>query len=188
VATSENQWHEPAIAADRVSAGVRGTRYVFSSSHFLVFKGGDPASGQVECSEPLHGHDYRIEVEMVGPLRSPGGWVVDFLVLEAALSKVAEMLDHKILLPQPSAILQITPCDQGQIEIVAPMRRWIVPSDDCAMLPIEATTTELICRHVASLVAGEVHRHDSGAAGMLKVRVEESAGFFATCQVHLAAK
>lgn len=46
------------------------------------------------CSR-LHGHSYRVEVEIEGPVDPRTGWVVDFFDVEAALSGLD--LDHRLL-------------------------------------------------------------------------------------------
>ncbi len=45
----------------------------------------------------LHGHSYRVEVMVRGPLAEPAGWVMDFGDLKAAWAPVHEVLDHHYL-------------------------------------------------------------------------------------------
>ena len=49
-----------------------------------------------KCSR-LHGHSYRIEVRVSGPVGSETGWVVDFADLKAAWRPLHEALDHRYL-------------------------------------------------------------------------------------------
>jgi 6-pyruvoyltetrahydropterin/6-carboxytetrahydropterin synthase len=44
----------------------------------------------------LHGHSYRVDVELVGDVESQG-FVVDFAVIEAAWAPLFAMLDHHFL-------------------------------------------------------------------------------------------
>lgn len=49
-----------------------------------------------KCSR-LHGHSYRIEVHVTGPLVEPQGWVQDFGDIGAVFRPVFEQLDHRYL-------------------------------------------------------------------------------------------
>ncbi|MBC6942921.1 MAG: 6-carboxytetrahydropterin synthase QueD [Xanthomonadales bacterium] len=53
-----------------------------------------PASHK--CSR-LHGHSFRIEVHVAGPLDPQLGWVMDFADLKAAFQPLFEQLDHNYL-------------------------------------------------------------------------------------------
>lgn len=45
----------------------------------------------------LHGHSFRIELHVRGPLHPEQGWVMDFADLKAAFAPVWERLDHRYL-------------------------------------------------------------------------------------------
>jgi 6-pyruvoyltetrahydropterin/6-carboxytetrahydropterin synthase len=45
----------------------------------------------------LHGHSFRIELAVTGPVDAQTGWLVDFGVLEAAWKPLHEILDHHYL-------------------------------------------------------------------------------------------
>jgi 6-pyruvoyltetrahydropterin/6-carboxytetrahydropterin synthase len=45
----------------------------------------------------MHGHSFAIELTIVGPLREPEGWVMDFAEIDAILEPVREELDHQVL-------------------------------------------------------------------------------------------
>ncbi len=61
----------------------------FSAAHSL-------RNYQGKC-ENLHGHNYKVEVELKGLELSKAGMVVDFTDLRAALEKVLFRMDHKHL-------------------------------------------------------------------------------------------
>ncbi len=48
------------------------------------------------CSR-LHGHSFRIEVRLAGPLHERLGWVADFADIERAWATVHAELDHRYL-------------------------------------------------------------------------------------------
>jgi 6-pyruvoyltetrahydropterin/6-carboxytetrahydropterin synthase len=45
----------------------------------------------------LHGHSFRIEVYVRGPLDPRFGWVVDFADIKVAFKSVEERIDHRYL-------------------------------------------------------------------------------------------
>ncbi len=47
--------------------------------------------------ERLHGHSYRIEIHVRGPVDARTGWVIDFAEIGAAFEPLHERLDHRLL-------------------------------------------------------------------------------------------
>lgn len=45
----------------------------------------------------LHGHSYRVEVHVSGPLLEPEGWVLDFGDLKRSVAPLIDQLDHYYL-------------------------------------------------------------------------------------------
>ncbi|HNA30687.1 MAG TPA: 6-carboxytetrahydropterin synthase QueD [Thiobacillaceae bacterium] len=45
----------------------------------------------------LHGHSFRVEIRVAGPLDSDLGWVVDFADIRTAWQAVHDALDHRCL-------------------------------------------------------------------------------------------
>jgi 6-pyruvoyltetrahydropterin/6-carboxytetrahydropterin synthase len=45
----------------------------------------------------LHGHSFRIEIHLSGPLDPHTGWVMDFADVKAAFKPIFERLDHHYL-------------------------------------------------------------------------------------------
>jgi len=45
----------------------------------------------------LHGHSYRVEVHVEGPLGAESGWVMDFADIQAAFAPLLAQLDHYYL-------------------------------------------------------------------------------------------
>jgi 6-pyruvoyltetrahydropterin/6-carboxytetrahydropterin synthase len=63
----------------------------------------------------LHGHSYRIEVHVSGPVGEDTGWVMDFGDVSAAFAPVRDQLDHYYL-------NDITGLENPTSEVLA---RWI---------------------------------------------------------------
>ncbi|NTX01272.1 6-carboxytetrahydropterin synthase QueD [Myxococcus sp. CA051A] len=49
-----------------------------------------------KCSR-VHGHSYRIEITVRGPVDPHFGWIVDFAELNAAWQPLHALLDHRLL-------------------------------------------------------------------------------------------
>jgi 6-pyruvoyltetrahydropterin/6-carboxytetrahydropterin synthase len=45
----------------------------------------------------VHGHSFRIEIHVSGPVDPDTGWVIDFAELDAAFAPVKAALDHRYL-------------------------------------------------------------------------------------------
>ena len=45
----------------------------------------------------LHGHSYRVEVHVAGPVGEESGWVIDFAEIKAAFKPLLKQLDHRYL-------------------------------------------------------------------------------------------
>lgn len=65
--------------------------------------------------ERLHGHSFRVEVAIRGPVSEQTGWLIDFAELEAAWKPLHEQLDHRYLNEVPGL-------ENPTSEIIA---RWI---------------------------------------------------------------
>ncbi len=48
------------------------------------------------CSR-LHGHSYRVEVQLEGPVDPRTGFVVDFFDIEKCFAEIVDALDHRCL-------------------------------------------------------------------------------------------
>lgn len=49
-----------------------------------------------KCSR-LHGHSFKIEVQVVGVVGEASGWVVDFAEITVAMAPILDRLDHSYL-------------------------------------------------------------------------------------------
>ena len=49
-----------------------------------------------KCSR-LHGHSFRVELHLRGPMQGPENWVMDFADVKAVFKPIYEQLDHNYL-------------------------------------------------------------------------------------------
>ena len=138
----------------------------FCSAHFIVF-------GNNLC-ERLHGHNYSVAAEIEDDLKKD--WLVfDFIELKKILLGITEELDHRMLVPVESDTLEID-VGETRVRIASDDREWIIPVSDCALLPIQNTTAELLAKWVSGRLREELVSRMGRAPRRLVVDVHESPG------------
>ncbi|MGE3818807.1 MAG: 6-pyruvoyl tetrahydropterin synthase family protein, partial [Isosphaeraceae bacterium] len=83
------------MSVSRFKVRVSKDYLVFCAGHFITYQGD-------EC-ERLHGHNYRVAVEVEGAL-DENHYVVDCIALKDLTRKITDELDHRMLLPTRSAL------------------------------------------------------------------------------------
>lgn len=160
------------------SFGVRVIKdtLVFSAAHFITFNG--------NVCERLHGHNWRVEAAIEGPL-DENSYVFDFIALRDGLQAIVHELDHRVLLPDSHPLIRVT--TEGQ-EVTArfEQRRWVFPTEDCCILPVQNTTAELISRWIGNTLISRLKLKDRHGLTRLRVSVEENFGQWADCWLPLS--
>ncbi len=141
---------------------------IFASAHFITFRGH-------KC-ETLHGHNYRLGIAVEGTLDDEVRFVVDFSVLKQAARRVVDAVDHKVLLPLRNPKLVITEAADAVHVTVNGEPRYVFPRRDCALLPIENSTAELLAEYLGEQVRGDLSAQGLTHLTLLEVEVEESPG------------
>jgi 6-pyruvoyltetrahydropterin/6-carboxytetrahydropterin synthase len=138
----------------------------FSAAHFITF-------GDGEC-ERLHGHNYKVGVELRGSM-APGGMVYDFSAIGRLLAVVVRKLDHRMLLPSRNPRIRVE--EHGaRVRAVSGDREWVFPRGDCVILPVENATAEEIAAWISLELRGEMERSGLGLPEAIETEVEESPG------------
>lgn len=138
--------------------------FKFSAAHFTLFPGGR--------AELLHGHNYRVRVELSGSELDEEGLLVDLDSFKKKLRGICAGLDSRTLLPGESTRLDWSRRD-GAIEVRCGERSYRFPSDDTLVLPIANTSMELLARMIWHDLAGSL---DGSRVNLMAVSVEESSG------------
>jgi 6-pyruvoyltetrahydropterin/6-carboxytetrahydropterin synthase len=141
------------------SVRVSDPKLKFSSSHFL--------NDHNKCSR-IHGHNYLLAVEIAGALNEQF-FIVDFFILKQLLMQIADELDHALLLPTQNPKIKIQQVDT-QVKVDANNKHYEFPKQDVRLLPIKATTAELLAEYIYRRIKGDY------AAYTVKVEVSESEG------------
>lgn len=167
-AASDSPGQRP--VAETYVVEVASPRLRISAAHFITFAGG-------EC-EPLHGHDFLVDAQLTGRL-GPGGYVIDFLVVENALAEILRAWDHRTLLPGESSHVSVRVEDGQHVAVSAGDRRWLFPADDVVVVPVANTTSELLAGYLGKALWDALDSSQRNCVEQLRVRFRESGGFAA---------
>lgn len=178
---------------ERYHVRVANDDLIFSAAHFITVSPG-------QC-ERLHGHNYRVAAEVHGRL-GESHYVVDFIAVHSMLRSIVAELDHHVLLPTGHPSIRVRPNpeesnpeesspeessseqpDPEQIEVTFGTRRWVFPPEDCRLLPIANTTTELLARLIAGRLLEGLQSRLRVRPEMVRIEVEESRGLWAVCEL-----
>ena len=144
---------------------------VFSAAHFIRY-GGD-------ICERLHGHNYRVTAEVQGPL-DENHYVVDFIVVSVALQRIVQTWDHHMLLPTKHPEIRVRTMSDDtfgdQVEVTFRDRRWMFPREDCILLEIPNTTTELLAQLIGKQLLEAIETETSTRPTEIRLAVDENHG------------
>ena len=105
----------------------------FSAAHFLIFPDG--------TAERLHGHNYKVFVELHSGL-DQHGLVLNFMDVKPRIRALVDELDEHLLLPGEHQVLTVEDDGEGQTEIRYRERRYLIPTDEVIVLPINNSSAE----------------------------------------------
>ncbi len=138
--------------------------FKFSVAHFTVFS--------AERAELLHGHNYRVAVELAGPRLGELGLLAEVEGVKEEIRRLCEQLDSRVLVPAANPHLQVSP-GEGSVAIAYRARRYTFPAADTVLLPLANVSMELLARHLWQALLPALA---DGAVDHLTVSVEESSG------------
>lgn len=140
----------------------------FSASHFLIFKDGS--------REPLHGHNYRVEVRGDGQ-QLDSDLVFDFLHLKPIIRALCQELDHKLILPRDNESI-IIKNHSGHLwaTFLSSSEQFCFPEKDVLLLPISNTSAERLAIYLTGRIRDEVLAKYQFQFEQLEIEVEETPG------------
>jgi 6-pyruvoyltetrahydropterin/6-carboxytetrahydropterin synthase len=153
---------------ERWSIELSKETFKFSAAHFLIFPDGS--------SERLHGHNYRVRVEIEARL-TPHGLVLDFKQVKPVVREICDELDEHWLVPGEHPVLRHQRRPEGVTEVRYRALFYAAPSEDVLVLPINNTSSE----NLAGWMARELRRRLAQRfvdvdITRLRVSVEETSG------------
>jgi len=143
---------------------------VFAAAHFITF-------GTDGC-EALHGHNYRVGVQLSGEL-GRDSLVYDFVALKRDMQSLLDELDHRVMLPASNAQLALD-VGAGRVEVRHSTRRYVFPESDVVLLPVSNTTAERIAEHLGRRMQDLLGTAWGDRIFRIEVEVEEAPGQSAT--------
>jgi 6-pyruvoyltetrahydropterin/6-carboxytetrahydropterin synthase len=152
----------------------------------LMFAAGHFVSYDHDKVEPLHGHNYRFSVTVEGPTEE-NAYVFNFVTLKRMMKRIADELDHRMLLPRDNPLIAVEPQADGGV-IVRALGRWYrFPPEDVVLLPLPNTTVEMLAQHLCGRLRQELAaRADAAHLTAIEVAIEETFGQMAVYRDELA--
>ncbi len=142
--------------------------FKFSCAHFLIFPDGS--------KERLHGHNYHVDAEIEGTL-SDRGLVIDFILVKPVIRDLCDWLDEHWIVPGEHPDLVIKPGEDGQTEIVYREHRYVAPSDEIRVLPINNTSAENLATWIGRELQNRIaERFGRTQIQKLRLAVSETPG------------
>jgi 6-pyruvoyltetrahydropterin/6-carboxytetrahydropterin synthase len=109
-------------------------KFKFSAGHFTIFSATE--------REPLHGHNYTVEVMLTAEMQEPG-ITFDYRDVAEKLTQLCRQLSLQCLMPEKSPYLQITEDDQHYQITFNHESMWLLKSD-VILMPLENITIETL--------------------------------------------
>jgi 6-pyruvoyltetrahydropterin/6-carboxytetrahydropterin synthase len=147
--------------------------FAFAAAHFTLFPD--------EAAERLHGHNYRVRVELSGAELDAFGLLVPVAPMKARIRAVCAALAEHVLIPEKSPLLALRH-EADAVHVGLGARSYRFPKSEVRLLPLPNVTIEALAQHVfgelAPALAGSPVRR-------LRVEVEESSGQSAAFEADL---
>jgi 6-pyruvoyltetrahydropterin/6-carboxytetrahydropterin synthase len=139
----------------------------FSASHFMLFDDG--------TREPLHGHNYKVALTGRGD-KLGQDMLFDFLDIKPIVREVCKELDHKLLVPQDTPMLQIEETKEHYQLHPKQGAYFSIPKEDVLILPIQNTSAERLAMFIAGRIQEILMDRFDFKFAQLEVEVEETPG------------
>ena len=138
--------------------------FKFSVAHFTIFAG--------DRAEPLHGHNYRLAIELDGAAAGEYGLLADCDDWKRAARAVCAALDDRVLIAAASPHVECA--GEGDDLVVRFAGRvYRFPERETLRLPIANVSMELLARWAWERLARDAAH---GAVERLTVEIEETPG------------
>ena len=146
----------------------------FSSAHFLTFNA-------AKCAR-LHGHNYRVSVTVLG-VANEDGYVIDFADLKQIMSAICAELDHRVLVPSATPLVEIEPAGDDALEVRFSGKSYRFPREEVILLPVPNTTAECLASWINGRLVEELAVELHVSLETIEIEVEESPGQSAAASI-----
>jgi 6-pyruvoyltetrahydropterin/6-carboxytetrahydropterin synthase len=100
-------------------------------------------------------------------------YVLDFIRTKKILKRVCDELDHRVLLPTKSQLVEVKQDEEG-VKARFGQRRFLFPREDVVLLPIPNVTSEMLAQHICGRMKEELSKLGVDHLSMIEVEVIES--------------
>lgn len=137
----------------------------FNAAHFIAYPG---------FREHLHGHNYRVSVDIEGAL-GPQGYVVDFGIVKKVARSICDRLDERTILPMESDCLTFRE-EGAQIIVRYEDDEFRFPLKDVVQLPIVHSSAEELARYLCGEMRRELAALGIDEIASIEIGVAETPG------------
>ena len=103
--------------------------------------------------------------------------MIDFILVKPVIRELCDWLDEHWILPGEHPDLQIVPRDDGHTEVVYQEARYLAPSSEIHVLPINNTSAENLATWIGRELQKRIaERFGSTQIEKLRLSVSETAG------------
>lgn len=118
-------------------------QYKFSCAHMTVFPDGS--------KERLHGHNYTVAIALELSDVSFAK-IIPFAAIRAALAELCSAWKERVLVAEENPHFQLVRREPEEIEFRLCGKRYVLPSEDVLLLPIDNIAVEPLAGHCAELL------------------------------------
>jgi 6-pyruvoyltetrahydropterin/6-carboxytetrahydropterin synthase len=119
-------------------------------------------------------------VAVEGSVDAEAFFVLDFSVLKQITRRFVDEIDHKVLLPTQNPKLSYhEDGDRLRVDYFG-QPTYVFPRRDCALLPIQNSTAEMLAQYLGGRVRDELNQGGYTHLTLLELEVEENYGQAAT--------
>jgi 6-pyruvoyl-tetrahydropterin synthase len=118
----------------------------------------------------MHGHTWKVRVELEGEVNAATGILVDFGEVGKAISAVIDPWDHKFMAPQNAEVFDYagTLVKDGRYYVID--NEYVLPEKDVVVLPVSIVSSE----NLAQLILGKLCVNSWVVGKTVRVQVCES--------------
>ena len=129
----------------------------FFAAHFVAKV--NPVTGKVE-RETLHGHNYKVTVEVLGTKQRDSPYIIDKNDIQDATKRVCDGFHSKMLIPTRSTALEVRTgvpdAAHVTMKVVGVNEIFQFPLRDCVLLDLEYTSIEDLAEHFSRQIHAEL--------------------------------
>mmetsp|Transcript_22712 Transcript_22712/g.47278 ORF Transcript_22712/g.47278 Transcript_22712/m.47278 type:complete len:219 (+) Transcript_22712:114-770(+) len=142
--------------------------FKFNLAHFVAYRG---------FRERLHGHNYRLSIELLGSRISSDGYVMDFGDVKTVARAACKQLNERVVVPSKSDVLDIRPLPTKPDHTILTCEDatvFVFPTSDCFFAPIMHSTVEEISLMMYGMIVEQLGASKLLERGIHKIKLKLS--------------